>query len=333
MFIKAKKKREELLLPILHYVVADDWIDKLGPKAFTSWLKFHTWVNRADEKINDISQAKIPMSIEKVAEKLEMNKSTLYRTIIPVLWEYGLIDLVEYEDSKRKTQKPINIIPYDYPQNNKELETSPLEKCRDWKMNYNTTASFFARQGGRKLEKSIKIDGCKNTTVDGCENATVDGCENATVTVAKMQPINVLNNFNNVSNNYINHESNTLLMDEEEGLDYTDRILYKSLIYKDIDAFIAKTIVILSEENELFLYEYEVVEQYKQMYLEMQLEGKEIIDYPKYFLNGIIMQRQQRKTKKHQRDLKRILEEKNKRQNKKTEPSKPVPFYNWLEDN
>ncbi|WP_260288376.1 hypothetical protein [Peribacillus aracenensis] len=317
MFIKAKKKREELLLPILHYVVADDWIDKLGPKAFTSWLKFHTWVNRADEKINDISQAKIPMSIEKVAEKLEMSKSTLYRTIIPVLWEYGLIDLVEYENSKRKTQKPINIIPYDYPQNNKELETRPLEKCRDWKMDYNTTASFFARQGGRKLEKSIKVD--------GCENATVDCCENATVTVAKLQPNNVLNNL-------INHKSNTLLMDEEEGLDYKDKILFKSLISKDIDAYIAKTIVTLSEDNDLFLYEYEVVEQYKQMYLEINLEGKEIIDYPKYFLNGIIMQRQQRKTKKHQRDLKRLYEEKYKRQNKESERIKSFPMYNWLEE-
>lgn len=115
MFTQAKKKREELRLPILHYTVADDWMGKLGQAAFVAWLKFHTWVNRQDEKIDDMSRARIPMSMEKVAAKLGMSKTTLYRSIIPILWEYGLIDLIEYEDSSRKAQKPVNIIPYDYP--------------------------------------------------------------------------------------------------------------------------------------------------------------------------------------------------------------------------
>lgn len=159
MFIQAKKERAELRLPILHYIVVDDWIPKLGYKNLGYWLTFHTWVNRSDEKIDDITMAKIPMSMEKVAEKLGMNKSTLYRNVIPVLWEYGLIDLVEYEDSARKSQKPVNIIPYDYPQNNKILETKPLEKCRDWKLDYNTSAAFFGRKGGRKLEISPEKDG------------------------------------------------------------------------------------------------------------------------------------------------------------------------------
>ena len=137
-------------------------MDKLGPKAFTAWLKFHTWVNRQDERIDDISQAKIPMSMEKVAEKLGVSRTTLYRTIITVLWEYGLIDLVEYEDSHRKSEKPVNIIPYDYPQNDKSLETKPLEKCRDWVKDYNTMATFYARKINEKVDKQLEIDPCKN---------------------------------------------------------------------------------------------------------------------------------------------------------------------------
>ncbi|MFJ5625623.1 hypothetical protein ACIQD3_23775 [Peribacillus loiseleuriae] len=329
MFIQAKKKREELRLPILHYIVADNWMDKLGHKAFTAWLKFHTWVNRQDERIEDISRAKIPMSMDKVAEKLGINKSTLYRTIIPVLWEYGLIDLIEYEDSKRKTQKPVNIIPYDYPQNNKELETKPLEKCRDWKKDYNTQATFYGRKGGRSASIKPFSDGCENATVDGCENATVDGCENATVTVAKMQPNNYSNNSINVSNNSLNHDSNTLLMDEEEKSSNETK-LYRFLVARNIDSFVAKSIVELADQNEILLYDYEVKEQLRQMYFETEVEGKTITDYPYYFLNGIVMQRQQRKTKKQRRDLEKIQEEQNKIQ-RKLQPKKHVPLYNWLE--
>jgi predicted transcriptional regulator len=314
MFIKAKKKREELRLPILHYIVADDWMDKLGPKAFTAWLKFHTWVNRQDERIDDISQAKIPMSMDKVAEKLGMNKSTLYRNIIPVLWEYGLIDLVEYDGSNRKTQKPVNIIPYDYPQNDKSLETKPLEKCRDWIKDYNTIATFYARKRKEKVDIEPKIDGCKN--------ATVDGCKNERVTRSKMQP-------NNYSNNSIN-DSNNLLMDEEEKpLEETK--LYQFLIERNIDSLVAKSMIELTKQNEIDLYAYEVTEQLKQMYYETVVEGKVITDYPVYFLNGIIMQRQQRKTKKQHKDLERIQAERMKKKLQQP-PETQKPIYKWLED-
>ena len=47
----------------------------------------------------------------------------------------------------------------------------------------------------------------------------------------------------------------------------------------------------LTKQNEIDLYAYEVTEQLKQMYYETAVEGKVIIDYPIYFLNGIIMQR------------------------------------------
>lgn len=331
MFIKAKRKREELRLPILHYIVADDWMDKLGPQAFTAWLKFHTWVNRQDQYIEDVNQAKIPMSMEKVAEKLGVGKTTLYTKIIRVLWEYGLIDLVEFSDSNRKTQKPVNIIPYDYPQNNKALETKPLQKCRDWKKDYNTQATFYGRKGGRNADIKLKINRSKIRTVDGSKIRTVHGSKSRTVTVQNLEPNNYSNNSINYTNNSINHDSNTLLIDEEK-LPLEKRKLYISLVNKNIDPFVAKSIVELADQNEIIVYDYEVSEQLKQMYFETEVEGKTITDYPYYFINGIIMQRQQRKTKKERKDLERIYEEKLKRKQRSSEYKTPYVFYNFLEE-
>ncbi|UWE05311.1 hypothetical protein [Laceyella sacchari] len=73
-FEKGKKSRNELSLPTLRFVVATDWIDKIGPKAFAAWLKFHTWVDRRDA---NREYDKIPYTLEDVAEKLGISKSTL----------------------------------------------------------------------------------------------------------------------------------------------------------------------------------------------------------------------------------------------------------------
>ncbi|MFB7141690.1 hypothetical protein ACFCYN_18725 [Gottfriedia sp. NPDC056225] len=76
-------------------------------------LRLHTLADRSDaNRAFDI----IPRSIESLAEYLGMSKSTLYRQLQP-LWEFGLIDIIEYEESTRKAQKPKNIIVYEYPQN------------------------------------------------------------------------------------------------------------------------------------------------------------------------------------------------------------------------
>lgn len=318
MFIKAKKKREELLLPIQHYIVADDWLDKLGDRAFTSWLRFITWCDRKDDnREND----KIPYSIEKVAERLGVTKPTLYNKVIIPLWEYGFIDLIEYEDSTRKTQKPMNIIVYPFPQNNKDLETRPLEKCRDWKKDYNSQAQIFANRRGKKKEKIVekpvktyKLNRKNNFMVQGKNFFTVHRKNNFTVTVKKFLPINETNNsFFNVLNNSLINDSNTLLMDEEGTL-FQDSKLYNLLIDFKVDPLVSKNIVELANENKILFYDYEVKEQLKQMYFERELEGKKIINFPFYFLNGIVMQRQQRKGEKLNQDLTLIQREKAKKQ-------------------
>lgn len=330
MFIKAKKKREELLLPIQHYIVADDWLDKLGDRAYTSWLRFITWCDRKEEnREND----KIPYSLEKVAEKLGITKPTLYNKIIIPLWEYGFIDLIEYSDSQRKTQKPLNIIVYSFPQNDKDLETKPLEKCRDWKKDYNSQAQIFANKRGKnkiqvdtKPKKKYKLNRKNNFTVDGKKFFTVHRKKNLTVTVKNFLPNNVLNNSINVSNNSLLNELNTLLMDEEKNLKNDN--LYNFLIEMKLDSTVSKAITQLALDNDISLSTYEVKEQLKQMYFEMEVEEKLIVDFPYYFLNGIVMQRQQRKSKKQQHDLKKIQKE---RELKKAADPSLKPAFNIQE--
>ncbi|WP_437834445.1 hypothetical protein ACQRXC_29395 (plasmid) [Niallia taxi] len=324
MFIQAKKKREELQLPILHYAVADDWIDKLGNDAFVAWLKFHTWVNRSDEAKSKNLDGRIPYTLETVAEKLGCGKKKLYQKIIHPLWEYGLIDLVEYSESNRNSQKPKNIIPYDYPQNNKHMETQELIKCRNWVEDYKSAGTFYGKQGGRG-NKKVKVtipqivsedrlnqekDGFQKETVDGFQIETVDSFQTETVTVSEKKPNNVSNIFNNVSNSF-NNDSNSLLTEEE--LNHEN--LYDALLECKVDPLVARSIVQLSKENNVNVYLYEVKEQLKQMYYEMELENKQIENYPIYFLNGIVMKRPQRRSAQLQKDLNQEYERREKFKN------------------
>jgi hypothetical protein len=120
MYKKGKKERNELQLPTLHYIAADDWIDKLGYETFGVWLKMNTWVDRkSPDRKNDNT---IPTSLKKTWEKLGMGKKKFYQKIIRPLWNYGLIDIVEYKDSKNKGTNPMNILVYESPKNSYETK-------------------------------------------------------------------------------------------------------------------------------------------------------------------------------------------------------------------
>ncbi|MBU8732515.1 hypothetical protein KM915_20925 [Cytobacillus oceanisediminis] len=258
LFISAgKKPREELRLPTLHFIVADDWINKLGEKTFCYWIKLLTLVDRTDEAKSKYGNTfTVPRSLEDLYEKVfKMSKSTFYRNVIHPLWNYGLIDIVEWEDSYKLGQKPMNIIVYDYPQNSYELAVKPLVQCRDYKKDYNSNSAIFGRIGGQlrkedsqlklesNIENDIENDGFKNETVDefngfknetvdeinvlhkiadlnnGFKNETVDGFKNETVTVSKMKPINYTNTLVNNSNTIIN-DSNTINLNLNQLNDY-----------------------------------------------------------------------------------------------------------------
>lgn len=141
---ESKISRNEQPLPQLHYVVADDWIDKLGEKSFCLYLKLFTLVDRTD---SDKQNHCIKTRTSKLLKRLEMSKSTYYRVIKP-LYEYGLVDLIEFEGSKNEGSKPVNIMVHRFPQNSYALAVQPLEKCRSWEQRTNENYNF-TKDGGR----------------------------------------------------------------------------------------------------------------------------------------------------------------------------------------
>ncbi|RAL21920.1 hypothetical protein [Thermoflavimicrobium daqui] len=222
MFKKGKKSRNELLLPALRYIVSDDWIDKLGHDAFIAWLKFHTWVDREDA---NREYDKIPYTLEATWKKLGMGKKKFYEKVIRPLWNYYLIDIVEYDDSKRKSQKPKNIIVYESPMNQHETEIKPLEKLRDYDTEYGSPSQLFGRKGGRPTSDSsdqlkMEIDVDSEVEMESnhrfqMETVTVSKWKPSTVskwkpsTVSKWKPNNYTNNHTNEPNKH-NNDSNNL---------------------------------------------------------------------------------------------------------------------------
>lgn len=159
----AKKKREDLYLPILYFPVSDplattNWIDVLGEKAFCGWLKLLTLADRTKDK-HENHYSKIPRSMEGLASILKISKMTLYRSIIKPLWNHGLIDLVEYNnDGKIKGQKYINIVVYPYPQDDKHLENKELKKVRDYDKDYTSEAKVNRQKRGSVKKVEIEPD-------------------------------------------------------------------------------------------------------------------------------------------------------------------------------
>lgn len=273
--LEGKKKRNELTLPTLHYIVTDDWMDKLGD-SFQIWLKLHTFVKR---DVTDPSEYKIPMSLEKTWEKLGLSKTTFYRKIKP-LWEYGLIDFIEYE-SERKSQKPKNIIVYDYPFNEFGKQVEPLKKVRDWKKDNANVSVVSGAKGGRPK----RVD---ELSIDGFKNETVDGFKNETVTVSKMKPNNVSNNSSNVSNNSSN-VSNLSIYKKIETLNILFPV--KQILKKKIDRLIKDNIDV------------SVIELIYYHYLQQHQEQEEQYSY--YFAN--VLDRIFTYSKKPIKDIRNVI--------------------------
>lgn len=234
-FQKAKKKtRNELQLPILHFVCMDDWIEKLGDKAFTAWLKFYTWCNREeDANGNRPEDDVIPSSLTKVQKRLGVGKDTFYNKILKPLWNHGLIDVFEYKTENWKGQGNVNIIVYEYPQNEHALSTKPLEKIRDYDTDYTSQAKTFAKLGGRP-KKDASVPRSEIEQGDGSQ--TEQGVfSNGTGPRSKIEPNNVSNNLSNVSksNNASKQSSNLSILDKIENTNLPDTT--KTVLGKNID--------------------------------------------------------------------------------------------------
>ena len=149
---KAARKREELYLPQLHFPTVDpylegNWVDVLGEKTFCAWLKLHTLVDRENGMAKYNNEFTVPRSLQSVMDVFKMSKSTFYRVVIHPLWNYGLIDITEWESDTKKGLKSMNIIVYPYPQNLKALETQPLVKIRNYQKDYKSHGKTFGELG------------------------------------------------------------------------------------------------------------------------------------------------------------------------------------------
>src|SRR5699024_11024468 len=109
-FRKGKVGRNELELPTLHFVVMDQWVDVIGERALFAWLKMYTWCKRDEETDkNQWDEARIPTSFNQIIKRLGVGRETFYKRILRPLWNVGLIDIEEYEDSDNKGSKPMNV--------------------------------------------------------------------------------------------------------------------------------------------------------------------------------------------------------------------------------
>ncbi|MFY0127908.1 MULTISPECIES: hypothetical protein [Bacillus cereus group] len=244
-FKKAKKKtRNELQLPILHFVCMDDWIEKIGDKAFTAWLKFYTWCNREeDENGNRPEDDVIPSSLTKVQRRLGVGKDTFYNKILKPLWNYGLIDVFEYKSEDWKGQGNVNIIVYEYPQNEHALSTKPLEKIRDYDTDYTSQAKTFAKLGGRPK----KTGEAPRSEIEQGDGSQIEqgGFSNRTGPRSEIEPNNVSNNLSNVSksNNVSKPSKNLSILNSIENTNLYDTT--KMVLNRKIDRITNKKLEII----------------------------------------------------------------------------------------
>ncbi|MEC0092519.1 hypothetical protein [Paenibacillus macquariensis] len=149
-----KRSRNELTLPIQHFIAMDDWIDKLGKQAYIAWLKLYTYADRTEEQ-------RFNASLTKLCVRLDVSKSTFYSKVVPQLWDYGFIDFKECDGF-------LTIIVYSYPQNKIELASKPLNKIRDYATEWETENRERAKSGGGRKSgdstprETTQLSGAKN---------------------------------------------------------------------------------------------------------------------------------------------------------------------------
>lgn len=334
-FKQGKESRNQLELPTLHFIVMDQWIDVIGDKALLAWLKMYTWCDRSSQKennqVNLWEQAKIPTSYNKVIKKLGVGRDTFYNKILKPLWNVGLIDIEEYGESEANGNKPMNIIVYKYPQNNKALAFEKLTLIRNYDEDYHSQAKTFANQGGRpKKEDGSEIEPpmVPDQNHPPFSNRTRDGSE-----IGHNNIFNLLNNTLNPLNNNLNNFINTFNNLEEEEKEkvinslveknVTYQVLEETLSEKGISPNTIKNTVLECYKRGLLLFTIEDLNYQLSRMARMKDMGERIFDFATYFANGLLELTDQTKLNKN-------FHEENKKQ---SIPQQSYQSYNWVEEN
>lgn len=330
-----KKPRAQMRLPQGSYIQAMQWMDFLGYEQYCWWLKLHTHVNRRKDQV---CENHIPYTLESLyKDYFKVSKATFYRKI-KILWEVGLIDFREYEESERKSQKPKNIIVYEYPFNDARYEYLELEKRRDWDKDYKSESKTAGKKGvevqkqakkeeenhglnSETVEKTVdnkpnpvdnpvdnsNVDNVDNVDNHGLNSETVHGLNSETVTVSNMRP----NHYSNkllINTNNPNHNTNNLFLSQTEK-----DLIQEQLKKFDFTAGERETVIELINYRQIPVSKENIIEQAKYM-----LNRPDIRNRPLYFVNGLEM------------NISREYEI------NKSEPEQPtndpLPFYNWLEE-
>lgn len=304
VFEAGKMPREQLRMPQEAYVQIDKWMDYLGYEQYCWWRKFISWVDRSPTRSYEFH---VPYTLESVySEKhLGVSKSHFYKKI-KILWECGLIELVEFDKSARKTTKPRNIIVYNYPFNNPKYEYLPLEKRRDWNTEYESESKKHGFKGAL-ISKGLHLE----TVVDkgeseGLHLETVEGLQMETVRVSKQRPINIFNNSLISLNNSINNPNNSLSQTEIELVKEILRAFDFSEGERD------QVVELLINRNISGFTKQDIINQGRSMALKTNIRLRAV-----YFVNGL------------EANIGRTYQT----PKPKTEDThiRKVPFYNWLE--
>ncbi|WP_197224356.1 hypothetical protein [Lysinibacillus sphaericus] len=145
------KPRDDLYLKFYYPAVdpfrEDSWVKVLGPKTFVYWLQLLTMVDRSPAGYDKYGNAQtVPRSLEGLAKLFGISRPTFYSQVIKPLWNYGLIDLEEWQEQKKIGTKALNIIVYEYPMNQFEYQNRPLQKVRDYDTEYHSYAKSYGHR-------------------------------------------------------------------------------------------------------------------------------------------------------------------------------------------
>jgi hypothetical protein len=333
IFKPGEKPRAQNRLPQGSYIQADQWMDYLGYEQYCWWLKFHTWVNRRPDRVYE---QHIPYTLESVFKKLGVSQTTFYRKI-KVLWESGLIEIIEFGPSERKTQKPKNIIVYEYPFNDAQYEYLPLEKRRDWVKDYASESVLSGIRGGIKKKKmnppkSERVEESTNPPVDNppisvdnpVDNPPVDNVDNfeldppnservdppksERVTLPDLGANNCTNKITNITNKLTNISNNSL---SKIKIDLIQEEL-KKFDFKEGER---ERIIELINIKNLSITLQDITNQAKFMLNRPNIRNRSL-----YFVTGLEMNEG------------RTYPTKAKTNPDQEAVTTPLPFYNWLEN-
>ena len=329
IFKPGEKPRAQNRLPQGSYIQADQWMDYLGYEQYCWWVKFHTWVDRTPDRVYE---QHIPYTLESVFKKLSTSQTTFYRKI-KVLWECGLIDFIEF--GERKTQKPKNIIVYEYPFNNAVYEYLPLEKRRDWVKDYASESVLAGIRGAIKKKEmyppnSERVQKPGNSPVDNppvsvdnpVDNSPVDNVDNLEIDPPNSERVdppnservilpelganNCTNNITNITNKLINISNNSL---SKTKID----LIQKELKKFDFKEGERERIIELINIKNLSITLQDITQQAKFMSTRPNIRNRS-----SYFVTGLEMNEGRTYPTQAKPEQEAV--------------TTPLPFYNWLEN-